>query len=192
MSSSRDSAVRFNRAKSEGSAAYDTLVYKRVSRREPPTDARRQTPAAAHRSSQTLRLRRVNKTASLPMTGKAFRSFDPAQVKVMAAGGLALGLAATFCVLSIGYESKKNELASRIAQKQAELQTLQNDYQGMMVEYDQRLNDTAIEEYAKKELGMQKRENFQLRWIEVGEQTEFENDDTQKKGFMEWLASYFE
>ena len=110
----------------------------------------------------------------------------------MAAGGLALGLAATFCILSIGYQSKKNELASRIAQKQAELQMLQNDYQGMMVEYDQRLNDTAIEEYAKKELGMQKRENFQLRWIEVGEQTEFENDDTQKKGFMEWLASYFE
>ena len=62
----------------------------------------------------------------------------------------------------------------------------------MMVEYDKRMNDTAIEEYAKKELGMQKRENFQLRWIEVGEQTDFENDDTQKKGFVEWLASYFE
>lgn len=177
---------------SRGSAAYDTLVYRRVNREEQPSDSRQQAPTAAHRSSKTLRLRRVNKTASLPMSAKAFRSIDPEQAKVMIVGGLSLAVLAAFCVATIGYESKKNELATTIAKRQAELQTLENDYQGLMVEYDTRMSDSAIQEYAEKELGMQKRENFQLKWIEVGEQNDFENDDTEKKGFIEWLASYFD
>lgn len=177
---------------SQGNAAYDMLVYTRGTQGENDNDKAHGAPTATHKSSKTLRLRRVNKTSSLPMSNKAFRSLNSSQVKLMAAAGAALVLLGAFFVANINYEVKKNELSTLIAQREAELQTLKNDYDGLMVQYDTKMSDSAIQEYAEKELGMQKRENFQLEWISVGEQNDFENESNQNNGFIDWLASYFD
>lgn len=186
---------------SEGNAAYDLLVYKRGHQKDTQTndsagnyhDGSYDTPSATHRSSKTLRLRRVNHTSSLPKSSnKAFRSLNPGQVRLMIMAGLVLGVLGTFLVVNINYEAKKNELSTLIAQREQELQSLKNDYDGLMVEYDTKMSDSAIQEYAEKELGMQKRENFQLEWISVGEQNDFENEGNQNNGFIDWLASYFD
>lgn len=184
---------------SEGNAAYDLLFYKKGNQGKSHADkadgangAAGGTPTATHRSSKTLRLRRVNHTSSLPMSNKAFHSLNTSQIKLMVTAGCALAMLGTFFVVNINYEAKKNELSTLIAEREAQLQTLKNDYDGLMVEYDTQMSDAAIQEYAEKELGMQKRENFQLEWISVGEQNDFENEDSQNNGFIDWLASYFD
>lgn len=181
---------------SQGNAAYDMSVDKRETRGEKKQNGARQTPTAIHRSSQMLRLRRVN-TSSVPMSKpaegkKTFRSLNPGQWKLLITAGMALTVLGAFLVVNINYEAKKNELSTLIAEREAKLQTLRNDYDGLMVEYDTAMSDSAIQEYAETELGMQKRENFQLEWIEVGEQNDFENEGTQNNGFIDWLASYFD
>ena len=83
--------------------------------------------------------------------------------------------------------------SSQIEESKKNLATLQNDYDGLMVQYDTKMSDSAIEEYAREKLGMQKRENFQLEWISVGEQEEFKTqDDTKKGGLIDLIASYFD
>lgn len=185
---------------SEGNAAYDMLVYKRGTQKKKTQNGAGRTPTATHRSSQTYRLRRVSHTSSLPMSEptstptpkKTFRSLNPGQWKLVITAGMALTVLGAFLVVNINYEAKKNELSTLIAEREAKLQTLKNDYDGLMVEYDTEMSDSAIQEYAESELGMQKRENFQLEWIEVGEQNDFENEGTQNNGFIDWLASYFD
>lgn len=174
----------------QGNAAYDMLYYKREQQRNTTTE-NGETPVAAHRSSKTIRLRRINKTASLPKTGKGLRSFSVPELKLLAASGLSVLLLFTFVALNLNYDARANELANTIAEREQELKTLQNDYEGLKVKYDTRMSDTAIQEYAEKELGMQKRENFQIHWIDVGEKNEFENDELQNKSLIERIASYF-
>lgn len=176
---------------SQGSAAYDTLYYKRSYQEEEQQSGAAKAPVVTHQSSKTLRLRRVNKTASLPMSNKAFHSFNADQIKLIVVSGVSLVALAAFFVASIGYQARKNELATTIASREADLKKLEDDYQGLMVDYDTKMSDSAIQEYAEEKLGMQKRENFQLEWISVGEENDFENDDTQKHGFLEWIKSYF-
>lgn len=174
----------------QGNAAYDLLYYKRKQQEKTAADSG-DIPVAAHRSSKTIRLRRINKTASLPKTGKGLRSFSAPELKLLAASGMSVLLLFTFVALNLNYDARANELANTIAEREQELKTLQNDYEGLKVKYDTRMSDTAIQEYAEKELGMQKRENFQIHWIDVGEKNEFENDELQKKGLIERIASYF-
>lgn len=182
----------------EGNAAYDMMLVYRRGTQKKNGDGENQAPTATHRSSQMYRLRRVNHTSSLPMsepkepTKKTVRSLNPAQWKLVIAGGAALTVFGAFLLMSVNCEAQKNELSTQIAEKEASLQTLKNDYDGLMVEYDTAMSDAAIQEYAETELGMQKRENFQLEWIEVGEQNDFENEGTQNNAFIDWLASYFD
>ncbi|MBQ1355901.1 MAG: hypothetical protein IIY72_05430, partial [Solobacterium sp.] len=75
---------------------------------------------------------------------------------------------------------RENELASAIAERQQRLASLQDDYGNLMIKYDNTMSDAAIEEYARTKLGMQKREKFQMEWIEVGEEDDFENDNAEK------------
>lgn len=177
---------------SQGNAAYDMLIYRRDNQKENNTGAAHGAPTATHKSSKTLRLRRVNKTSSLPMSNKAFKSFNSSQIKLIISAGLALAVVGVFFVASVNCEARNNELSTLIAQREAELEALKNDYDGLMVKYDTKMSDSAIQEYAEKELGMQKRENFQLEWISVGEQNDFENDNSENNGFIDWLASYFD
>lgn len=177
---------------SQGNAAYDMLFYKRGTQGKNDNNGAHGAPTATHKSSKTLRLRRVNKTSSLPMSNKAFSSLNSSQVKLMITAGLALAVLGAFFVANVSYEVRNNELSTLIAKREAELELLKNDYEGLMVQYDTKMSDSAIQEYAEKELGMQKRENFQLEWISVGEQDDFENENSQNNGFIDWLASYFD
>jgi cell division protein FtsL len=160
---------------SEGNVAYDLSFYeKKVS--EKRTE---QQPVRHVNSSKAMRLKRVKHTSSLKMP-KAFNSFNAKELKIIVSACLAFGVLAVFFSVSIYYQSRENELTTAIEQSESELVTLQNDYDGLMVQYDTRMSDAAIEEYAENTLGMQKRENFQLEWITVGDEDDFDNENTKK------------
>lgn len=173
-----------------GNAAYDLSLYeKKVSEKKPKQKAEYKNV----KSSKTIKLKRIKHTSSLVMP-TAFRSLANLLGMRRMMGTLAVILAfSCFFVFSVGYQAKENELTAKIQASQAELKTLKNDYDGLMVAYDTKMSDSAIEEYAREKLGMQKRENFQLEWISVGEQEEFKNQDKAKKGgLIDVIASYFD
>lgn len=172
---------------SRGNVAYDLSLYEK---KAPEKKGERQ-PVKHVKSSKAIKLKRIKHTSSLKMP-KSFNSFNAKELKLMATAGLAFSVLALFFTISINYQVKENELTTAIEKSEAELTTLQNDYDGLMVKYDTRMSDAAIEEYAKNTLGMQKRENFQLEWITVGEQGDFDNENTKKGGLVDWLASYFD
>lgn len=169
---------------SNGNVAYDLSLYEKKSpERKPQENTQKHV-----KSSKAIRLKRIKHTSSLKMP-RAFRALD---LKRVAAVGLALSAVALFFTVSVSYQVRENELTSSIEKSEAELTTLKNDYDGLMVRYDTKMSDSAIEEYAKNELGMQKRENFQLEWITVGEQDEFADTNTKNSGLIDVIASYFE
>lgn len=176
---------------SNGNAAYDLSLYeKKVSEKKPRetvTDYRRV------KSSKAIRLKRIKHTSSLKMP-TAFRSLTQSLgVRRMATAGIAFLTLALFFTASVGYQVRENELTAKIEQTEKDLTALKNDYDGLMVQYDTKMSDSAIEEYAREKLGMQKRENFQLEWISVGEQEEFKTqNNTKKGGLIDVIASYFD
>lgn len=175
---------------SNGNVAYDLSLYEKKSSKK----SAEQQPQRHVKSSKAIRLKRIKHTSSLKMP-KAFNSFNSLnskELKWIATAGMAFCALAVFFTISINYQAKENELTSAIEKSEAELTSLQNDYDGLMVQYDTKMSDAAIEEYAKNTLGMQKRENFQLEWITIGEEDDFENENTKNGGFVDWLASYFD
>ncbi len=179
-----------------GNAAYDLSLYEK---KEPEKKAERKIRETEYRhinSSKSIRvkkLKRINRTSSLKMP-TAFRSLAQSiGVRRMAAAGASFLALMVFFIASVGYQVRENELTAQIEATQNELTKLKNDYDGLMVQYDTKMSDSAIEEYAREKLGMQKRENFQLEWISVGEQEEFNTqDETKKGGLIDVIASYFD
>lgn len=172
---------------SEGNVAYDLSLYEKKA----PDKKAEQQPRKHIKSSKAIKLKRIKHTSSLKMPS-TFNAISPKAWKMLTTAGLACLALTFFFVVSISYQVQENELTAAIEKSESELTTLKNDYDGLMVKYDTKMSNAAIEEYAKNTLGMQKRENFQLEWITVGEQDDFDNENTKKGGFIDWLASYFD
>lgn len=177
----------------EGSIAYDLTVRKEKQQEETGAGARKSTRHVV--SAKTVKLNKLSRqkqvTAPLPVV-KAFHSLDAHQWKLVILSGAAFFALMSFFLISISYQVKENELAAAIAEREQRLESLQNDYDGLMVKYDNKMSDAAIEEYARTKLGMQKRERFQMEWIEVGKEDDFENDDAEKNGLIDQFKSYFD
>lgn len=179
-----------------GNAAYDLSLYER---KEPEKKAERKIQETEYKhikSSKSMRvkkLKRIDRTSSLKMP-TAFRSLaQSVGLRRIVIASVSVVSLLAFFVASVGYQVRENELTAQIEATQTELSKLRNDYDGLMVEYDTKMSDSAIEEYAKEKLGMQKRENFQLEWISVGEQEEFKSqEETKKGGLIDVIASYFD
>lgn len=153
-------------------------------------------PAKRVRSTKTIRLNKLHRAdnpvnSAWSMAG-AFRSLNAGQLKMVFTAAVSFAVVVGCLLVNISYQARENELAAIIAEKQHELQALQNDYQGLEIEYEQRMNSASIEAYAKEKLGMQKRENFQLEWINVGSEDDFVTEEAQKSGWFDRLASYFD
>lgn len=153
-------------------------------------------PARRVRSTKTIRLNKLhrpdNPVGSARSMAGAFRSLNAGQLKMVFTAALSFGVLVGFFLVNISYQAKENELSATIAERQQELEVLQHDYEGLKVKYDKRMNPSSIEEYAKEKLGMQKRENFQLEWINVGSEDDFVTEESQKSSWFDRLASYFD
>jgi len=71
--------------------------------------------------------------------------------------------------------AKDNELTNLINEREKTLSALQSDYSGLIYRRDKVLSDDAIEEYAKQNLGMQRRDNYQTKWFEVSWGDDFDD-----------------
>lgn len=88
---------------------------------------------------------------------------------------LAIGI---ICVIGItmlvGSRVDYHELVMEIEKANAQLTELEQDYEAMRLEFDNKMSDTAVEEYAVNVLGMQKRENSQTEYISLNVGNVFE------------------
>ncbi len=177
----------------EGSIAYDLTVRKEKKQEETGAGARKSTRHVV--SAKTVKLNKLNRqkqrATPLPVV-KAFYSLDAHQWKLVILSGVAFLALMSFFLISISYQVRENELAAAIAEREQRLESLKNDYDGLLVTYDNKMSPASIEEYARTKLGMQKREKFQMEWIEVGEEDDFENDNAEKTGLIDRFKSYFD
>lgn len=170
---------------SNGNAAYDLSIYDRSVQSENKTKKH-------VKSSKAMKLTRVEKTSSLKMPSAIRTVVGSLGMQRLAAIGFAFMGLVTFFSLSVTYRARENELTNNIEKAQKNLTTLCNDYEGLMVQYDTRMSNSAIEEYASEKLGMHKRENYQLEWITIDGEQDFENGELDKSGFIDIIASYFD
>ncbi len=178
----------------EGSIAYDLTVRKEKRQQQENAAGARKTNRHVV-SAKTVKLNKIGKkkqvTAPLPVA-KAFRYLDANQWRMVITFGAAFLALMGFFLIAISYQVRENELTNTIAEREKQLAALRDDYQGLKVTYDNKMAPAAIEEYARTKLGMQKRERFQMEWIEVGREDDFENDDAKKTGLIDQFMSYFD
>ena len=132
------------------------------------------------RPNMTVRLNRMDDSrskrkrmlAAKPIANP-FRSFNPAQVRVLVAFGFAFGVLMSFFVFTIRCQVKDNELTHLINERKATLEDLNHDYEGLVVKQQSLLNDSYIQEYAEQNLGMQKRVNHQIGYFTVRWEDDF-------------------
>ena len=76
-----------------------------------------------------------------------------------------------------------HDYKSTIDKKTAALEDLDNNYEGLRIEYEYILGTPAIEEYAINSIGMQKMQSSQIYWVTVDRGDLFEISDSGKKLF---------
>lgn len=98
-------------------------------------------------------------------------------------------LAAIAVTVFIGNRVEDLELTRQIENANATLVGLQQDYEALRVDFDNKMSDAAVEEYAVNVLGMQKRENGQTEYISLGVGSVFEIGDEQS---FDWYQTNLE
>lgn len=95
-------------------------------------------------------------------------AIDAKTSRAAAAKACAFALAALIVIGSlicfrVILTNKQAELKS----KQAELNLLQSEYTSLQMKYNTLLSPDKVEEYARDELGMVKKENYQIRYFDL-------------------------
>ena len=136
-------------------------------------------PSKKHiRPNMTVKLNRKKESKPVlphkPRKQKG-RSLDAGEVRLLFAGGFAFCVLIAFFAFTMKCNAKDNELTNLINEREKTLSALQSDYSGLIYRRDRVLSDEAIEEYAKQNLGMQRRDNYQTKWFEVSWGDDFED-----------------
>lgn len=165
----------------DGNGAYKIRSHTQPDRRPDSGRQTRQSPETRRHitPNKEMRLNKVDRsrhTASSKPIGVSFTSISLRTWRKIVAGGLFVAIIAVFLMAAMNCQLRKNETVQQINECRKELQNLVNDYNGIKVKYDSRMNDTAIEVYARTHLGMQHRENYQVTWIEIDGDDEFDID----------------
>jgi len=124
------------------------------------------------RPNMTIRLNKRSETVRVKSPeglSNAFRSFDRAQMRILFVSGFAFVVLLLFFALIINCGIKSNELTHTMQKKQEELQQLEIENQSLITMRKQIMTDSYIKEYAEHKLGMQRRENYQLKWFTVND-----------------------
>ena len=80
-----------------------------------------------------------------------------------------------FFAFTMRCNATNNELANILKEKESKLAVLKSDYSSLVVIRDNDLSDEEIEEYAEKNLGMQKKDSHQMKWFEVSWGDDFDD-----------------
>lgn len=89
--------------------------------------------------------------------------------------GVVCVIAALTIITTLVVSSAQNyDLLVEINKTEETLMSLEHEYEALMLEFDTKMSNAAVEEYASTVLGMQKRENSQTEWIDLGTGDVFE------------------
>ena len=95
-------------------------------------------------------------------------AIDAKTSRAAAAKACAFALAALIVIGSlICFRVILTNKQAELRQKQAELNLLQSEYTSLQMKYNTLLSPDKVEQYAKDELGMVKKENYQIRYFDL-------------------------
>lgn len=95
-------------------------------------------------------------------------AIDAKTSRVAATKACAFALAALIVIGSlICFRVILTNKQAELKQKQAELSLLQSEYTSLQMKYNTLLSPDKVEQYARDELGMVKRENYQIRYFDL-------------------------
>lgn len=93
---------------------------------------------------------------------------DAKTTRAAAIKACAFMLATLFVVGSLIYvRVVLTKLESKLSEEQANLSISQSEYTSLQMKYNTLLSPDKVEDYAKNELGMVKRENYQIRYFDL-------------------------
>jgi len=140
------------------------------------TGSRSKTPTAAQRAEE-----------------KALRERREARNRLVRVLAVAV-IAVIAITMLVGNRVDYHELTMEIEEASRTLTELEQDYEALRLEFDNKMSDTAVEEYAVNVLGMQKRENSQTEYISLEVGNVFEIADQQTNDWyqtnLEKILSY--
>lgn len=143
-------------AYSNSSSAYDFSMFEmRPARRAEADKPQRSQPESRKTAA---------KTAAAPKKMSAAKRRELARQRAMLTFLSVVLVSAV--VLLIGAKTARTEVTHLLDAQQQKMDTLTEEHGAMMVEFERRMSDVAIEEYVIS-LGMQKRESLQTDWVEV-------------------------
>ncbi len=136
-------------------------------------------PAKKHiRPNMTVKLNRKKERkqvlARKPAMKKG-RTLGDGEIRLLFAGGFAFCVMIAFFAFTMRCNATNNELANILKEKESKLAVLKSDYSSLVVIRDNDLSDEEIEEYAEKNLGMQKKDSHQMKWFEVSWGDDFDD-----------------
>lgn len=154
----------------DGVEALNLELFEKRSDKDEAYYARRREDIARRAQEKTLsKQRRIQTVKNIAST--AVKAGDRADViRLIIAVILGLSIITTLVVSS----AQNYDLLIEINETEAELMSLEHEYEALMVEFDTKMSNAAVEEYASGVLGMQKRENSQTEWIDLGTGDVFE------------------
>ena len=106
---------------------------------------------------------------------KKGRTLGDGEIRLLFAGGFAFCVMIAFFAFTMRCNATNNELANILKEKESKLAVLKSDYSSLVVIRDNDLSDEEIEEYAEKNLGMQKKDSHQMKWFEVSWGDDFDD-----------------
>ncbi len=161
-----------------GNAAYDLSLF------EPrPVDYASGSRNAKKKKTGTDKKRTASSFAGAVTKGVAKAgSMDRTSLARFVAMGIIFAVAVG---VLLSCQMEQHELMQEISAASAQLEELEQEYLDMSVAFETKMSNSAIEEYAVSELGMQKRENSQTEWVSIGGGDVFEY--TGSEGQFSWL-----
>ena len=176
----------------ETSNAYDLSLFER---RQPYVRATAE--AGTARSSKTGSRRAGTRTQEKSAQQKAEEraAQERREANIRLARVLAIGIIVVIAItMLVSNRVDYYELTMDIEEANRTLTELEQDYEALRLEFDNKMSDTAVEEYAVNVLGMQKRENSQTEYISLNVGNVFEIANQQSNDWyqtnLEKILSY--
>lgn len=151
----------------ESSNAYDLSLFER---RQPYVRTTVKAEANAARAGKASAGRSTTRTKPLTAEEKAEakEAQERREARSRLARILAVGIIFVITItMLVGNRVEYHELTMDIENANSALTELEHEYEALRLEFDNKMSDSAVVEYAVNELGMQKRERSQTEYIRL-------------------------
>lgn len=180
----------------QSNTAYDLSLFEGRRTYVRPTPPPKAEAGTAHRGKSAGKQAGTRtKAPTAEQKAEARKLRETRQARVRLAQILALCVIAVIAVtVLVSSRVDYHELTMEIEAASRELTDLEQEYEALRLEFDNKMSDTAVEEYAVSQLGMQKRENSQTEYISLDVSNVFEIDGKQSNDWyqtnLEKILSY--